>query len=169
MIIIVMGVSGCGKSTIGQLLASHLNLPFYDADDFHPEANVEKMRTGIPLTDQDRKPWLENLNASMKKWNRKDGAILACSALKKSYRELLKKDFNENEVVFIFLDGSKKLISERLKKRKGHYMPPDLLTSQFRALEKPEDAIRVSIDRKPEKIVEKILSKLPINNSTGYN
>lgn len=165
MIIIVMGVSGCGKSTVGRLLASQLDLPFKDADNFHPEANVEKMRSGIPLTDDDRKPWLENLNASMKEWNTKNGAVLACSALKKSYRNLLRKGFKQDELVFIFLDGSKKLISERLKKREGHYMPPDLLDSQFDALEEPEQAIWVSIEPKPNVIVSEILSRLPLANS----
>lgn len=164
MIIIVMGVSGCGKSTIGQLLASRLDLSFYDADHFHPKENVEKMRSGTPLTDKDRKPWLKNLNTSMKKWNKQEGAVLACSALKKAYRDRLRKGFSDEEVVFIFLHGSRELISERLKKRQEHYMPADLLDSQFEALEEPQQAIRISIVAKPEKITNKILSKLPFNN-----
>lgn len=168
MVFIVMGVSGCGKSTVGQLLASRLNLSFKDADNFHPLKNIENMQSGIPLTDEDRKPWLENLNEAMKEWKRDGGAVLACSALKKSHRNLLKKGFNKNEVVFIFLDGSKKLISERLRKRKGHYMPPELLDSQFKALEEPRWAVRVSIVPKPEEITDEILSKLPLADSADY-
>lgn len=162
MVLIIMGVSGSGKSTVGQLLASQLNLAFKDADNFHPEANIEKMRAGTPLTDKDRKPWLENLNKSMKDWNDQGGAILACSALKKSYRNRLRKGFKEDEIVFIFLDGSKSLIFERLQHRKGHYMPPHLLHSQFDALEEPQRAITVPIEPEPKQIAEEILSKLPL-------
>jgi carbohydrate kinase (thermoresistant glucokinase family) len=167
MVIILMGVSGCGKSTVGRLLASRLGLPFHDADNFHPKANVEKMRSGVPLTDKDRKPWLENLNASMKEWNKENGAVLACSALKKSYRNCLRQDFNDTEIVFIFLDGSKNLIAERLQKRKGHYMPPDLLDSQFDALEEPGRGLRVTIEPNAEEITEKIVSKLPLPDPTN--
>lgn len=164
-----MGVSGCGKSTVGQLLASQLKLPFKDADNFHPEENVKKMRSGIPLTDEDRIPWLENLNDAMKEWKLDEGVVLACSALKKTYRNRLKKGFTNDDVVFIFLDGSKKLISARLEKRKGHYMPPDLLDSQFNALEQPENAITISIEPRPTEIVDQIISKLSLVDSKNFS
>lgn len=168
MIIIVMGVSGCGKSTVGRLLADRLDLPFKDADNFHSESSVEKMRTGIPLNDEDRKPWLENLNKNMNQWNRDAGAVLACSALKKSYRNMLRDGFRHSEVAFIFLDGTKKLISERLQKRKDHYMPPGLLSSQFETLEEPENALTISISSNPKDIVEQIISKLSETNPSNY-
>lgn len=160
MVIIVMGVSGCGKTTVGRLLADRLKLPFRDADHFHPEPNIEKMRAGIPLNDEDRKPWLENLNQSMRQWNREAGAVLACSALKKSYRDLLRNGFNPNEVIFVFLKGNKELIAGRLKQREGHYMPPGLLDSQFKALEEPVNALTIFIEATPEDIVEQTISKL---------
>lgn len=168
MIIIVMGVSGCGKSTVGQLLASRLSLPFKDADNFHPESNVKKMCRGTPLNDEDRKPWLEKLNKYMKKWNQNSGTVLACSALKKSYRNILRDGFSYDDVTFIFLDGNKELISKRLKRRKDHYMPLDLLTSQFETLEEPENAISISIDPNPIDIVERIISKLSEPNPSNY-
>jgi len=160
MVIILMGVSGCGKTTVGELLAQDLNLPFYDADDFHPETNVKKMESGIPLNDDDRKPWLKELALQIKKWNRNDGAVLACSALKDTYREMLVADSNRNEVQFVYLKGSKKLIAERLKQRSGHYMPPKLLDSQFEALEEPDDAVIMPINYSPEKISERIIAHL---------
>ena len=160
MVIILMGVSGCGKTTVGELLAQDLNLPFYDADDFHPETNVKKMESGIPLNDDDRKPWLKELALQIKKWNRNDGAVLACSALKDTYREMLVADSNRNEVQFVYLKGSKKLIAERLKQRSGHYMPPKLLDSQFEALEEPDDAVIMPINHSPEKISERIIAHL---------
>lgn len=166
MVIIVMGVSGSGKSTVGPLLASKLNLPFKDADHFHPESNVQKMESGTPLTDADRKPWLEELNHSLKKWKDNGGAVLACSALKKTYRNILKKDLRDEEIIFIHLDGEKKLIAERLKKRYGHYMPASLLQSQFETLEEPQQAISVDIEPSPRQIVDEILSKLVSVNPT---
>lgn len=160
MVVIIMGVSGCGKTTVGQLLAERLNLPYFDADDFHPESNVNKMESGIPLNDEDRWPWLENLNRSIREWNQDSGAVLACSALKKSYRDVLRRDTGKDGVTFVFLKGSKALISERLENRSGHYMPPELLDSQFEALEEPQHAITVSIKPKPAQIVDRILQEL---------
>lgn len=164
-----MGVSGSGKSTVGPLLASKLNLPFKDADHFHPESNVNKMESGTPLTDSDRIPWLEKLNQSLKKWKSNGGAVLGCSALKQSYRKILKRDFRDDEMIFIHLDGAKKLIAERLKQRTGHYMPTSLLHSQFDTLEEPEQAISVCIKPTPQKIVDEILSKLVTVDSTRYS
>lgn len=154
-----MGVSGCGKTTTGKILSKNIDKPFYDADDFHPQRNVEKMKSGQPLNDEDRYPWLTILSEHISKWNKKNGAILACSALKKSYREIL-KPHPQSDIIFIYLKGSKEIISERLNKRSGHYMPPDLLDSQFADLEEPEKAITVSIDQSPAEVVDEIMKKL---------
>ena len=140
MIYIVMGVSGAGKTRVGKILAEELSLPFYDADDFHPQFNVEKMKSGKPLDDYDRKPWLEDLANKIVQWQNEGGAVLACSALKKSYRQLLKSKA-ESGVQFIYLKGRPDMIGKRLRKREGHYMPPDLLDSQFEALEEPEEQL----------------------------
>ncbi|TVR16873.1 MAG: gluconokinase [Balneolaceae bacterium] len=164
MVYIVMGVSGCGKTTIGKMLAEEKNLPFFDADDFHPEENVEKMRNVIPLNDEDRKPWLLNLSQKISEWNRSGGAVLACSALKESYRKLLISKSGQNQVQFIYLQGSKGLISERMKIRTGHYMPAELLDSQFKDLEEPKNALTVSINSDPESISNEILNNLSEND-----
>ena len=159
MVIIVMGVSGCGKTTVGKLLAERLGLPFYDADDFHPIENVEKMKSGEPLNDADRHPWLASLSWEIEKWNMGSGAVLACSALKENYRSILRPKDTE-EVHFVYLKGTEELIHNRLKNRKDHYMPPDLLRSQFEALEEPDDALVVSIEKSPEEIVDEIVGGL---------
>lgn len=171
MVIILMGVSGCGKSTLGELLSKELNLPFFDADDFHPKRNVEKMKRGESLNDDDRAPWLHLLSGKIVEWNRADGAILACSALKQKYRDQLSQkpkngsqallnDEDINRVRFIYLKGTKELIKNRLEKRKSHYMPPDLLDSQFNDLEEPDDAMIIHIDQKPKAILNEIMLKL---------
>lgn len=159
MVYVVMGVSGCGKTTIGKMLGEVKNLPFYDADDFHPDENVEKMRNGIPLDDQDRLPWLTILAQNISEWNSSGGAVLACSALKQSYRDILTSTSGDRNVQFIYLKGSKELISGRLKKRSGHYMPAGLLDSQFNDLEEPEDAATVSVSANPDTILKEILNK----------
>lgn len=173
MVFIVMGVSGCGKTTVGQLLAKKINIPFYDADDFHPKDNVEKMQNGLPLNDDDRKPWLTLLAKNISDWNKSGGAVLACSALKKSYRDLLKTGSDSPElskqVRFIYLKGSKELIYKRLLNRSHHYMPPDLLESQFRDLEEPHDALYVQIDQKPQKIVHDIIDHLEESKSNPHS
>ena len=157
MIVIVMGVAGSGKSTIGQLLADRLGWPFYDGDDFHPIANVEKMRAGIPLTDEDRSDWLSALAALITKQLRQDqSAVIACSALKQHYRKKLNVN---DEVHFVYLRGSYDQIAARLHERTGHYMPPDLLASQFAALEEPQDALTFDISQPPEQIVTEIVSR----------
>lgn len=157
-----MGVSGCGKTTIGSLLANKIDFPFYDADDFHPKSNVEKMKSGQPLNDDDRKPWLQILSKKIEEWNNKKGAVLACSALKKKYRTLLASNPGPSEITFVYLKGSKTLIANRLQNRKDHYMPPNLLDSQFEDLEEPETAITISIDQTPKKIVSSILKQIKI-------
>lgn len=161
MIYILMGVSGSGKTLIGTKLAKKLNLPFYDGDDFHPASNVEKMESGEPLDDDDRKPWLEILRNKMEKWQQRGGAVLACSALKMKYREILRGDTDSN-VQFIYLKGSKELIANRMSRREGHFMPEELLDSQFQALEEPAgpDAIEVSINQTPREVVDEIRSKM---------
>jgi len=145
-----MGVSGCGKSAIGQALSKELDIPFYDADDFHPEANKRKMKQGTPLTDSDRKPWLKTLADFM---GAHGEMILACSALKHSYRRTLRF---APEVRFVYLKGSYPLIRARLEQRKGHFFNPDLLDSQFATLEEPHSAITIDITPPISDIVKDI-------------
>lgn len=149
-----MGVSGCGKSTVGALLAQRLGVAFLDADEFHPPENVAKMTAGVPLTDEDRRPWLERLNAELKK--RKD-AVLACSALKESYRKVLAQGIHCR---FVHLRGGIELIRSRMTQRQHRYMPASLLESQFAALEPPAHAIEVDIAAAPADCVEAIAAAL---------
>ena len=157
MIIVVMGVSGCGKTTIGQLLASRLEYPFLDADEFHPPENVAKMAAGAPLTDADRGPWLDLLN---RKLHEHESAVLACSALKECYRQALSRGLADCR--FIHLQGSLELIRSRLADRRHRYMPASLLESQFAALESPANAIVIDIEQAPERCVERIVSGLSL-------
>ena len=155
MIIIIMGVSGCGKTTIGNLLAEKTGIHFYDADEFHPSENIEKMKNKIPLTDVDRKPWLQTLSKKLKEWNQTGGAILACSALKESYRELLSSEI-ENPF-WVYLSGSFEQINERLESRNNHFMPSSLLKSQFETLEIPTYGLHISIEESPLNITNTII------------
>ena len=159
--IIVMGVSGCGKTTIGKGLAEHLHLPYYDADDFHPSSNIEKMKKGIPLDDQDRLPWLNTLADQIQTWDSQGGAVLSCSALKESYRKLLAS--KSKPINWVYLKGSFELIQSRLEKREGHYMKSGLLQSQFDTLEEPKYGISISIDNSPETMISTILSNLKVH------
>jgi len=156
--IIVMGVSGCGKTTIGQGLAKRLGLPYYDADDFHPQSNIDKMKNAIPLNDDDRMPWLTHLADHIKTWEEQGGAVLSCSALKESYRTLLASKCND--ITWVYLKGDFEMIRSRLEERAGHYMKSQLLQSQFDALEVPGYGIHVSIDDTPEHIISSVISKL---------
>lgn len=158
MIVIVMGVVGAGKTTVGRLLAGQLGWEFADADDFHPTANVEKIRRGVALTDRDRKPWLERLRKAINQWIA-DGrnVVLACSALKRSYRRELKAG---PEVRFVYLKGSPEQIAERLRARQGHFAGEKILASQFADLEEPEAAVVVKIDLTPEQIVTEVRERL---------
>lgn len=159
MILILMGVSGSGKSTVGRLLAGDLGWPFYDGDDLHPSENIAKMRREIPLTDADREPWLNALRDLIDTHLVDDhNAVLACSALKRAYRNRLGIDRPGVEVVH--LHGSFDLIQERLEERDGHFMPADLLHSQFKALEEPERGLTVSVDAPPEAIAAEIRGRL---------
>ena len=161
MIIILMGVSGSGKTTIGERLAQALGWPFYDGDQFHPPANVAKMQQGMPLTDEDRWPWLHALRTHIETWVQQGmSAVLACSALKQAYREYLIID--EAEVKLVYLKGDYDLIQERLAQRRGHFMPPGLLASQFAALEEPEQGVVVDIVHPPETIVALIRAQLRV-------
>jgi len=151
-VIYVMGVSGSGKTLIGKLLSKQLGIPFYDADDFHPEVNRYKMGRGIPLTDEDRADWLKALHVFVTDHLVGKGSlVLACSALKEHYRQQLAKDL-QNVVRWVVLNGSFALIQERIQARTGHYMPASLLTSQFEALELPEYGLHLDIDNSPEAI-----------------
>ncbi|MFT7419546.1 MAG: 6-phosphogluconate dehydrogenase [Arcticibacterium sp.] len=157
MVYFIMGVSGCGKSTVGGLLATELNLPFFDGDNFHPTSNIDKMSEGIPLNDDDRIGWLEALNQKAQEVE----GVFACSGLKEKYREILFKN-THNRAHLIFLEGSHELINKRMKARENHFMPPGLLDSQFADLEIPTYGIRVSIDQEPKSIISAIMNQIPI-------
>jgi gluconokinase len=161
MIIIVTGVSGSGKSTIGAMLAGRLGWEYAEADDFHPRANLEKMHAGQPLTDEDRWPWLEKIAAWIDEHHDRN-AVVTCSALKRSYRDLLRRP----ETRLVYLDGSQELITQRLVARHGHFFPTALVESQFRDLEPPEPdehALYVPIDEPATKTVEKIIEGLGLS------
>lgn len=157
-VILLMGVSGSGKSTVGELLASRLGWPYADADSFHSKANVDKMATGHPLNDDDRKPWLESIRAWIDERIAKgESGIVSCSALKKRYRDVLRAP----ALTIVYLRGTREEIEPRLAGRKGHYFKPELLASQFAALEEPtpdEHVITVPIGRAPAEIVDSIIA-----------
>jgi gluconokinase len=168
VIVIVFGVSGAGKTTIGKLLAEELGWQFYEADDFHPRANIEKMRSGLPLTDEDRWPWLERLREQiMRSLAAKENAVLACSALKRMYREHLRVS---GDVKFVFLRGDYALIERQLRRRRGHFMNPALLQSQFADLEEPqpdEDVLTIDLGRSPQQVVDEIKAKLNLRTTAS--
>ena len=161
MVIVICGVAGSGKTTVGQLLARELSWKFYDGDDFHPTANIDKMRRGVPLTDEDRQPWLTILRLLVEQCVAAgENAALACSALKKSYRDALRLS---DEVKLVFLRGEFSLIAEQLRNRRGHFFNPQLLRSQFEDLEEPqsdEDAIVIELGRTPAELVNEIKDRL---------
>lgn len=157
MIIIVSGVSGSGKSTIGRRLAERLGARFYDADNFHSQANIDKMSRGEPLTDQDRLPWLQSMARAIKHWSELDEpAVLACSALKESYRQILSEGCND--VRWVYLKVSAELITSRLLQRQGHFMKANMLASQFAALEEPDASEAIIVDG--AKSIDEILALL---------
>jgi gluconokinase len=161
MIVVLMGVTGSGKSTIGMLLAERTGTVFADADDYHPSANKQKMASGQPLNDEDRQPWLEELNRLLRSWFETGrSGVLACSALKSRYRTTLMAGMPAGAVTFVLLDGTKEMLAERLAKRTHEYMNPKLLESQLATLEMPDDALRVVNDREPEEIVNQILAQV---------
>jgi gluconokinase len=159
MLVVVMGVSGSGKSTIGRLLAERLGCPFYDGDDYHPPANIAKMAAGIPLDDSDRAEWLAALASLIaNSLARGECGVIACSALKKRYRDVLRLD--ERQVRFVYLRGSFDAIQTRLQSREGHFMSASLLQSQFDALEEPDEAIVVDATLEPERVLDTIMEQL---------
>ena len=165
-----MGVSGCGKTTIGRALAKAVGGCFVEGDDFHPASNVKKMSAGIALQDTDRREWLLRLREAMeRRCARGPVCFVACSALKKAYRDFLRRA--KVDVKFIFLTGPPDLIRRRMERRKGHFMPPKLLRSQFTTLEPPRDAVVVDITPSPEEITQLLLDKLGLaadrNSTTG--
>jgi carbohydrate kinase (thermoresistant glucokinase family) len=161
MVIILMGPMGCGKTAIGKMLAQKLGWPFYDGDDFHPKENVEKMRAGIALSDEDRRRWLEKLRDNIERWlKERQNTILACSALKQAYRDIL--GVNQKRVRTVYLKGSYPLLRKRIEERKHPYMNKNLLRSQLDALEEPKDGLRVDISATPEMIVSIIMKSLKL-------
>ena len=161
MIVVVMGVSGSGKTTIGRLLAERMGWIFADADDYFSPASKQKMADGDPLTDEDRAPWLLTLNGLLKKWDQEgSNGVLACSALRAKYHETLEAGIPLTHIQFIFLDGPKELIARRLALRKHEYMNPMLLDSQLATLERPTDAFRIVNDRPPQEIVDHLLENV---------
>ena len=158
MIVVVMGVAGSGKTTVGAALAAELGCAFLDADVLHPEANVEAMQQGKPLTDDDRAPWLAAVHMRLlEAAHRGDRLVVACSALKRSYRRVLGRGIH---VTWVYLKGDAELIRRRLERRTNHFMRSDLLASQFDALEEPRDAIVVDVSPPPDAIVREILARL---------
>ena len=158
MIIVLMGVTGSGKTTVGKLLADELGWKYYDADDFHSPANIEKMKRGIPLDDVDRKPWLESLRDLIRnRLERAENGVIACSALKASYRNYL---LVNDEVRLIYLKGDYELIHKRLSDRSSHYMNPKLLDSQFDLLEEPKGHLAIDVSSSPAEIVKNIREHL---------
>ena len=167
MVIIIFGVSGAGKTTVGELLARELGWHFHEADDFHSPAHIEKMRRGVPLTDDDRSPWLENLRELIKRCvAANENAVLACSALKRVHRKHLRVSA---EVTLVFLRGDYALVAEQLRHRRGHFMNPALLRSQFADLEEPrpeEEVLTIELGQPPHQVVEEIKTKLRLTNES---
>jgi gluconokinase len=165
VVIIIFGVSGAGKTTVGELLARELGWHFYEADDFHSPANIEKMRRGVPLTDDDRWPWLDTVRELIRRSiTANENAVLACSVLKRAYRQHLRVS---TDVKLVFLRGDYALVAEQLRHRRGHFMNPALLRSQFDDLEEPqpgEGVLTIESGRTPRKLVMEIKTKLQLSN-----
>jgi gluconokinase len=160
MIIVITGVTGSGKTTIGKLLATELHWKFYEGDDFHPLLNIEKLRRGEPLDDRDRLPWLTAIRDTIRSAiDRGENAVIACSALKESYRRMLRIS---PDVILVHLEANRELVEKRLKHRTGHFMNPALLRSQFETLEEPEAALQIDAGLAPGEIVDDIRSRLSL-------
>ncbi len=162
MILLILGVAGSGKTTIGKLLAQTLGWPFFDADEFHPPANIEKMSRGIPLTDDDRWPWLDAIRAKIESLEAEgQSGVLTCSGLKEIYRDRLKP--GDADIKFVYLKGSYDLIQSRMAARQ-HFMKPEMLASQFASLEEPHDALIIDISHPPEACALQIIRSLDLGS-----
>ena len=159
MLLVVCGVSGVGKTTIGRLLAEALEIPFHDADDFHPASNVEKMSNGTPLDDGDRRPWLDTLASRLSEWEKEGGAVLACSALKERYRTILGSRCGER-IRWIVLHANEKVLADRMASRTGHFFDRQLLGSQLDTLEIPDYGWLIDVQPSPQEIVNELLMRL---------
>jgi gluconokinase len=159
MILILMGVMGTGKTTIARLFVERTGWTYAEGDDYHPKANVEKMHAGIPLTDEDREPWLAALHMQIAVWDEQGtNAVLTCSALKQKYRDVLAGNIASSRLRFVLLEASRATLEKHLAGRKGHFMNPALLDSQLAILEIPADAIRISVEDSPERAVAQLLA-----------
>lgn len=171
VVLVLMGVSGCGKSTVAALLAGQLGWPFAEGDDMHPPSNVEKMATGHPLTDEDRWPWLEKIADWVdERLDHKENGLITCSALKRSYRDVINR--RGAGLIFVYLAGSFETIAARLGTRLGHFMPSTLLQSQFADLEEPspdEPELRVDVGLSPEEIAQRIMDELHLHHRVKHN
>ncbi|OZI61739.1 gluconokinase [Bordetella genomosp. 11] len=169
VVLVLMGVSGCGKTTVAAILSGRLDWPFEEGDALHPQSNIDKMHAGQPLTDEDRAPWLEKVAQWVEEClDKGENGLITCSALKRSYRDIINR--RGHGVQFVYLAGSKATIAARLAARHGHFMPPSLLDSQFDALQEPtadEPAIRVDIGPAPSAIANTIIQTLGLNAKTG--
>ena len=159
MVYVIFGVSSSGKTTIGKKISIKLGIPFYDADDFHSNTNIEKMSNGVPLDDNDRLDWLQKVLLKINESNKNNGAIFACSALKEKYREILSGSY-KNEVEFIFLKIDKSEATKRLKIRENHFFPLELLDNQFEILENPSNAIKVNASNDIDLVCEEIYAQI---------
>ena len=158
MIFVIMGVSGSGKTTIGKAVSNKFGWKYYEGDEYHPVQNIEKMKNGIALNDEDRLPWLLYLRTIIEEAvNRNENIVITCSALKEAYREVLKVN---NDVKFVYLKGSYDLIKKRMEERTNHFFKPEMLKSQFEALEEPVEAIKIDITKSTESIIKDVIDKV---------